>query len=186
MPSDEVQDDSYQFLRLTLSPITDYHFTIAVPKGWQTLDVIAESEPPPGGFAEIGVFRQPGPWMENDFVEPMGEISVSVVNMTGDARWASVWMDDLLEKNLPGYELLERRDRETPNGTASDVLVRYNDGSQSIMNRLAAFRDGNTIYLVSGSDTVNGYRDNAEAYYVAIASFVLTSKPATINPFYEE
>lgn len=183
MPSDETIEEYYQMRRHTLSPVEDFHFDILVPKDWEILDIVAQAEPAPNSFKEIGVFRQPGAWMNSDSAPQNGEISVSAVHAKENPIWASVWLQDAIATNSANYEILEKHTVETPRGDAVDMLVGYSDGKQQIMNRVAAFRDDNWIYVISGSDTVNGYRDIAEAFYVAIESFTLAS--GTENPFSE-
>lgn len=183
MPSDLTLKEQYQNMRHNLSPLTAYHFDITVPKGWITLDTKLQEEPQLGGFVEMGTFREPGAWMDNSATEQGGEISVSTVNVTGEERWASVWLKELIEKNVPAARILEERDMETPN--AADILFQYNDESEVIMTRMAAFRDVNRMFVVSVSDSLNGYRDNAEAFYVAIASFTPYEK-RDVNPWFQE
>lgn len=183
MPSELTIEEKYQRMRHNLSPITAYHFDITIPKGWVTLDTKLTEEPQVGGFAEIGTFRAPGAWMDNNGAEQGGEISVSTVNVTGEERWASVWLKELIEKNVPGARILEEQMIESPN--AADILLQYNDGTEVIMTRMAAFRDVNRMFVVSVSDNINGYRDNAEAFYVAIATFT-PYEDRDLNPMLPE
>lgn len=184
LPSKDVLDASYKQWRHTLSAGEDFHFVIIIPTDWEILDVKADSKPEPGAFKEIGVFRQAGAWMNDENMAQNAEISVSVVNMVHDDRWASVWLEDTVVKNAPSYKILEKRTLETSDGNAADLLVSYKDKEETVMNRIAAFRRGDSIFVISGNDTPNGYRDNAEEFYTAIESFTLINDPEA-NPFRE-
>lgn len=184
LPSRDVLDASYKQWRHTLSTEDEFHFVIIIPTDWEILDVKADSKPEPGAFKEIGVFRQAGAWMNDENIEQNAEISASVVNMVNDDRWASVWLEDTVIKNAPSYKILEKRTLETPDGDAVDLLVSYKDKEETVMNRIAAFRRGDNIFVISGNDTPNGYRDNAEEFYTAIESFRLVNDPEA-NPFRE-
>lgn len=165
-----------------LSPLTRYHFSVAVPRDWEVLDFTIKAEPEPNGFSELGVFRAPGAWQQSD-AKPGAELTISTVNVQGNAMTAAAWLNDLIAKNVPNPEILETHTVKTADGEAIDMLLRYKDKDDTIMNRMAAFRKSDRIYLVSGSDTPNGYRDNAEVFYAAIATFKLKNEPS-INPFY--
>jgi hypothetical protein len=186
MPSPQALKENYQNNVHQLSPITAYHFNMLAPKGWQTLDVYLTEEPAPGDFTEMGVFRQAGNWMNDEKSAQNAEISVSVYNAANDNRSAAKWLEDTLTKNAPGLKILERHIVSTDKeGDAADFLAQYNDASGIIMNRIMAFKKDDKIYVVSGSDTINGYRDIAEAFYTAIGSFQLVADP-NANPFRDE
>lgn len=184
MPSGQTFEEKYENLRHTLSPLKRYHYRIAIPKNWEKLDVILEKEPEPGAFAEMGVFRQPGAWMNGDqSATQEGEITVTVVNAQSEERWASVWMKDIIEKNVPNVEIMEERTVKNGADEAIDMLFSYKDEQRTIVTRMAAFREKDRFYVISISDTANGYRDMAEAFYVAIATFILEDN-VKANPFY--
>jgi hypothetical protein len=178
MPNDSVFNAKYITKIHEISPIPRYHFQIAVPADWKVLDFILQNEPQPGGFGEMAVFRKPGPWETDDTIPADAEITVTAINMEGDARDASAWLHDTIEKNVPEFEILQERTAEG----AADILLRYKDANGSVMNRMMAFAEGDRIYLISGSDTANGYRDYAEVFFVAVATFALKNSPGS-NPF---
>ncbi len=184
LPSAIVLETSYKKWRHTLSPIEKYHFDIIIPKDWEVLDFTADREPDPSEFLELGVFRQQGAWMNDDKATLNAEISVSIVNVIGDKRSAADWLEDTVVKNAPSYQILEKRSRETSEGDAADLLISYKAKDETVMNRIAAFRRGDMVYVVSGNDSPNGYRDNAEVFYTAIATFTLIADPEA-NPFRE-
>jgi hypothetical protein len=185
MPSSGTLNSVYKRWRHTLSPIDAYHFDIVIPKDWQILDTKAAADPSPGNFTEMGVFRQPGDWMNDEKAEQNAEISVSVYNAKGDKRTAAQWLEDTIVKNAPSYEILQKNIAPAKKGDGMDMLVKYsNQNKEVIINRIAAFKLGDNIYVISGNDTAASYRDSAEAFYVAIESFSLITKPKT-NPFAE-
>jgi len=184
MPSPQTFEEKYENLRHTLSPITRYHYRIAIPKDWETLDIILDKEPEPGAFAEMGVFRQPGAWMNGDQTAAQeGEITITAVNAQGNDKWASVWMKDIVETNVPNVQILEERTVKNGSDEAIDMLFSYKDNERTIFTRMSAFRKGDRFFVISVSDSANGYRDTAEAFYVAIATFIL-EEDSKANPFY--
>lgn len=182
LPGAPTFKEKYNINVNTTSPIPAYHFQIGVPKEWIAANYSVKVEPEPGAFYEMGVYRIPGPWQTNKNAFPSAEIGVTVVNLEGDSRSAEEWLKAIIEKNLPNAQLREEKTIDTPSGKALDILLRYNDSSGTVINRMAAFRDGDKLYLISGSDNVNGYRDTAEAMYVAIVTFEIKGK-LDANPF---
>ncbi|HVW66153.1 MAG TPA: hypothetical protein VHA78_00300 [Candidatus Peribacteraceae bacterium] len=177
LPSKQVLDTQYQALHHDLSPLPKYHFRIQIPKEWKVLKVDLEKEPEKGGLADVAIFRQPGNWM-NDPTQPInGEIAINVVNL--DASGASLtpeaWLDNVLQKNAKGFTELARRTSPSSSGPVPDVLIKYMNGSQTLISRMMAFKSGNDMFVITCSDTADEYKQNAEAYNVAISTFRLDS-----------
>jgi|GEM_PF-3216255 len=184
MPSELTIEDSYRRLEHTLSPLEQYHFRIIIPKDWKVLDAKLEQDVEPDSFDELAVFRQPGEWMTRE-TPADAEISISVIRPSDERESPAVWLQKILDKNVPTHEILQQRTKGEGANTSSDVLFKYRDAKEQYIMRMAAFRGRDRMYLVNCSDTINGYRDNAEACYVAINSFSLRSEPLA-DPFAEE
>ena len=179
LPSAEVLDSDYQSLIHNLSPLPGYHFRIMIPNGWRTLDTTLEKEPAKDGLADVAVFRQPGEW-EKDHTAPIkGEVSVSVVNVTDDKRSPADWLNDILKKNAKGFIVINKEESPSSSGPVSDVLISYLTGTQTLVSRLMAFRAGDRMFIITGSDTADEYPENAEAFNVAISTFRLESAGKT-------
>lgn len=182
LPDAEAIDEQYKDVSHDLSPLTQYHFQLLVPKDWQILDIALEEEPAPGDFSELGVFRQEGEWMENDDVPPLAEISVSLINPSGQEQSAAAWLDELLSNNKEAHTKLEERKTGSGREEAADYLFRYKDQGVDYVMRVSAFRMADRIIFLSCSDTTNGYRDHAEACYAALATLRFKANP-NANPF---
>ncbi len=182
MPAQKILDTDYKGIMHDLSALERYHFDIMVPKDWQVLDTALDVEPAAGDFDEVGVFRQPGDWMEDEFAPPSGEISVSVIKPLDPDQSAKAWLDELLENNIPTAVRVEERTEGTGLAEASDRLFHYNNGGVEYVMRAMAFRRGDHIIFLNCSDTANGYRDNAQACFVALRTFTLKADKEA-NPF---
>lgn len=176
LPSEKVLDTQYQRLHHDLSPIPAYRFRMMVPVEWKTLATKIEKDPAADGTpSDIAVFREPGDWMTDPQTPIKGEISVSVVNVTGNKQSPAEWLSTTLQKNAKGFTELNRHSSPSAAGEVSDVLIEYKTGSDTLITRMMAFRSGDKMFVITGSDTASEYESNAQAFNVAIATFRLDS-----------
>lgn len=174
-PSDQELQDQYQMLDFDLSPLPAYRFRIQIPNGWKTLDVKITEEPEKDQPADVAVFRQPGPWMTDETVPINGEISVNVVNVAGNKQSPADWLQGILRKNAKGYTIVHRRLTPSSSGEIPDMLISYLSGGETIISRMMAFRSGDRMFIITGSDTKENYANTAEAFNVAISTFRLVN-----------
>ncbi len=184
MPAQAVLDSQYKGIVHDISSFDEYHFDIVIPKRWEILDIALEVEPEPGDFTELGVFRQPGEWKTNEFAAPLGEISVSLIVPEDTAQSARDWLKNLISTNIPAYAVIEERTAGEGSSEAADMLFRYTVGENEFIMRATAFRANDRIILINCSDSLQNYRDNALACYVALTTFKLRSADEA-NPFRE-
>ena len=177
MPEEAVLESDYKPITHDLSPLSNYHFNILIPKRWEVLDANLTAEPTSGNFGELGVFREPGEWMRDELATPLGEISFSLVSPVDKNQSPSDWLSELVAKNLTDLSIIEERTFGSGADEAGDVLFRYNNNGVAYVMRAAAFRLGDNIVLYNCSDTLNGYRDNAQACFVALSTFKLRAFP---------
>ena len=175
MPSGAVLDSQYQALKHDLSPLPQYRFRIQIPNDWKTLDTKIEKEPAKDALADVAVFRQPGVWMKDPTAAINGEVSVSVVNVSGSTLSPADWLQKILQKNVKGFVTLNKRSSPSAPGEVPDVLIKYTAGNDTIISRMMAFKSGNRMFVITGSDTAKEYPQNAEAFNVAISTFRLDS-----------
>lgn len=175
LPTLETLNTNYQNLTHDLSPLPSYHFRIQVPQGWKTLDTALKTEPAKDDLADVAVFRQPGEWMNDAAAQINGEISVSVVNVSGSTLSPRDWLEGILQKNVKGYKVINKRVSPSAAGEVPDVLIQYTAGDEVIVSRMMAFKSGSRMFIITGSDAASEYEKNAEAYNVAISSFRLVS-----------
>lgn len=184
LPSKQTLEEQYRRIEHDLSPFEEYHVRMTIPADWQVTDRALSYHPVKDELAEIALVREPGEWMQDQSAQPRAEISVNVVNVQGSAQWPSIWLEKMLKKSTPGHEVLEKRTVSTRYGDAADLLVRYDFDGQKHIARMIAFRQNDDLFVITGSDTQNGYRDTAEALYTAVATADLVSAPGS-NPFKE-
>lgn len=175
LPSEEDLTARYQPLQHDLSPLAAYHFRIEIPKDWKTLDTTIKEEPAKDALADVAVFRQPGAWMNDPTAPINGEISVSVVNVSGSTLSPADWLQGVLKKNAKGFTVINKQLSPSASGEVPDVLIQYTSGNELLLSRMMAFRNGNRMFVITGSDTAKEYKDNAEAFFVAISTFRLDS-----------
>lgn len=175
LPSQSVLDTQYQALHHDLSPLPRYHFRIQIPNGWKVLKVDIEQDPPKGGLEDVAIFRQPGAWMNDPATPINGEIAVNVVNVEGSGSNLSPedWLNGVLQKNAKGFTELARRTSPSAAGPVPDVLIKYSNGKQTIVSRMMAFKSNNRMFVITASDTADEYKQNADAFNVAISTFRL-------------
>ncbi len=176
LPSADILENQYQRLNHDLSSLPDYRFRIQIPKDWKTLDTHIDEEPAPGELADVAVFRQPGSWMTDAKAPINAEISVSVVNVSGSTLSPADWLQKVLQKNANGFTTIKKRISPSARGEVPDVLITYTAGTESIVSRMMAFRStGNRMFVITGSDTLKEYPENADAFNVAISTFRLNT-----------
>jgi hypothetical protein len=173
LPSDDVLNSQYQRLNHDLSPLPEYHFHIQIPNGWKTLDTKIETTPDKDDLADVAVFRQSGAWITDPTAPINGEISVSVINVSGSTLSPADWLQNILEKNAKGFTMVDKHLSPSAKGEVPDVLITYVSGADKLVSRMMAFRTGNRMFVITGSDTAKEYPQNAEAFNVAIATFKL-------------
>ena len=175
MPSADVLEKEYQSLKHDLSPLPQYRFRMEIPVDWKTLDTKIEKEPAQDGLADVAVFRQQGDWMKDPKAPIKGEISVSVVNVSGSTLSPADWLQKILQKNAKGFVMINKRSSPSASGEVPDVLIKYIAGNDVIVSRMMAFKSGNRMFVITGSDTAKEYPQNAQAFNVAISTFHLES-----------
>ncbi len=175
LPSDQELQDQYQMLDFDLSPLPAYRFRIQIPSGWKTLDVKITAEPEKDQPADVAVFRQPGPWMTDETAPINGEVAVSVVNVAGSKQSPADWLQSILKKNAKGYTLVNRRLSPSSYGEIADMMISYLSGGETIISRMMAFRSGDRMFVITGSDTKENYTNTAQAFNVAISTFRLAN-----------
>ncbi len=181
LPKQSDLELKYQNISHDLSPLPAYRFRIQIPKDWKTLDTKISEEPIKDALADVAVFRQPGVWM-TDLTAPInGEISVSVVNVSGSTLSPADWLQKVLQKNAKGFTVINKQLSPSASGEVPDVLITYPTGGDVIVSRMMAFRSGARMFVITGSDTAKEYPENAEAFYVAISSFRLESAGKTVK-----
>lgn len=183
LPSGKVLEENFQALHHDLSPLPAYRFRIQIPKDWKVIDTrITKAPAKDAGPSDVAVFRQPGAWMTDATSPIKGEISVSVVNVSGSMQSPSDWLQAKLQKNAKGFTLVSKREVPSASGPVADMLITYIDDSQTLVSRMMAFRSGSNMFILTGSDTADEYPQNAEAFYVAITTFRLDSAGKTAPP----
>lgn len=174
LPSEQALDATYNRLRHDLSPLPEYHFQIMIPVAWKTLATKITKAPEKGGFDDVGIFREPGDWMKSDNAPIKGEISVSVLNVEGDKQTSVAWLEKILEKNAAGLIIvLNHRSIPSASGEVSDILIKYESSGETIISRLMALKRGDEMFVITGSDTEEGYKQTAEVFAVAVQTFKL-------------
>lgn len=170
-------DEGYILAKHDLSPLPAYHFYMQVPKEWKTLDVRLQKEPAKDALSDVAIFREPGDWMTDESAPIKGEIAVNVMNVAGDKQTPAVWLQSVLKKNLKGdFSVLNKRVTPSANGETPDILIVYHNKNEELISRMMAFRSGDNMFIVTCSDTKEGYAKNAEAFNVAISTFKLAKK----------
>lgn len=175
LPSGETLDQNYKGIIHDLSPLETYHFRMQVPKDWITLDTSIKEEPALNALTDVAIFRQPGSWSTDPLAPIDGEISVSVVNVSGSTLSPRDWLDGILKKNSGAYTIVNKRSSPSAAGEVPDLLIKYDAGDETIVSRMMAFKSGSRMFVITGSDTAAEYPQNAEAFNVAISSFRLVS-----------
>lgn len=177
LPSQRKIDEAYQTLLHNLSPLPSYHFEIVIPQGWETLDTALRDEPSGTDPVDMGAFREPGPWAQDPDAPAGAEVTVTVVRASGSiiiggGEAARVWLRAILNRTVPGYELLRERTVTVDGHPAADLLIRYG-GKPDIIARFWArpSDDGTKVFVVIGSAPMEKYREHAEALYTALATF---------------
>lgn len=172
-PPSNVMVAKYQNIKHDLSPLPAYRFRIQIPKDWKTVDTYISEEPKKDELADVAVFRQSGAWIHDALAPINGEISVSVINVSGSTLSPADWLDKTLQKNAKGFTLIQKRVSPSAYGQVPDMLLTYKSGSDALVSRIMAFRTGNKMFVITGSDTADEYPVNAEVFNVAISSFRL-------------
>ena len=186
LPSERVIDAEYRRLHNDLSPLSVYHYRIIVPVRWKMFDTIIDLEPSPGTIGELGIFREPGEWMNDASAAFTPEISISVVMLEEDDNSTPTeWLEQKIHANTVAIKTLHKRTVSTDTGDAQDVLIRYSDDKDVLISRVAAFRAGNRIFVITGTAPEHSYKSAAPAFAAAIASFQLDEpKASNQNPFW--
>lgn len=173
IPSSTIIATKYQNIKHDLSPLPAYRFRIQIPKDWKTLDTFISQEPKPNQLADVAVFRQSGAWIHDALAPINGEISVSVMNVSGSTLSPADWLENTLQKNAKGFKMIQKRLSPSSFGEVPDLLMTYTSGKDVLVSRMMAFRLDDKIFIITGSDTAEEYPENADTFNVAISSFRL-------------
>lgn len=177
MPSQRVLDAQYQTLRHDLSTLKQYEFEITLPAGWKSLDTAIVQEPEGDVPEEIAAFREPGDWMNDASAPAKAEVSVSALNLSDSfaGSGASVqWLIGILDRTIPGYRVLDKRETKSRAGDRADVLIRYNAPDDIIARfYVVPAKDTKHVIVVTASAPASEYAARAVQLFVALQSFRL-------------
>lgn len=112
----------------------------------------------------IGTFQRP---------QPLADIEVFAERVRDEINpsdWLEVWLN---EKQREGrnHRVVSRRPRATPAGSVGDVLVQWQTGSGTFIERSVALKYGSRMFLVACRCSLAFYDELAVDFLWSIASF---------------
>ena len=179
-------DEDYRAIQYHLMRNPDYYFSMVIPNEWKILEASGSISPEGTAPLELAIFREQGPWMQNENGRVDAEIVVNVVNLSGSLvglsdQTPTGWLKYRLNQSLGEYTVLSERTINSLFGPQADMLVRSANGTNGyLISRFSALRSPkyDQMFVITASAPEDAYERNADTFATAIITFKLdTLKP---------
>lgn len=143
-----------------------FNFVVAVPPEWGRVMAPFDLAKLPTAPQTLALYRSTA--------MPAAEIEIQVFPLGREVA-AVEWLEQVV-RSL-GAKTLQLTTHKAPDPVPDALVERVMDGQRYIF-RMAAYKNGDRVYLLSGRTTEAGYVANAEAFGAAIVAFDLTKPQA--------
>ena len=158
----------YELIKHTLSPISDYHFSILKNKSWMTLPDTLSEPLNDGESFEIGIFQK----KDTSTNKVQAELAVLArlrdPNVT-PAKEVEMYLDH--KYWVKNFKLLTKQVTQTSHGEGVDAVFNYEVDGKLHTSRIAVMANEKYIFFVQGDSLSENYATYAPDFYTAINSF---------------